>query len=280
MSSWRFAKGHGTGNDFILLVGSEVGAVTAQQVRFLCDRRIGVGGDGILRAVRAGEMPEWRGDPGLWFMDYRNSDGSLAEMCGNGLRVFTRYLLDEGLAVATSRPGEAECLDVATRAGLRRAWPLADGQVRLSMGPVVVGDEPAVVSTSQGRWRAWPVNVGNPHLVTFQDKPIAALDLSQAPTFDPASYPQGSNVEFVNVLGDHYLQLRVFERGSGETYSCGTGVVATAAAQARRMGEPEGTWTVDVPGGRLHVEITDGQAYLTGPAMIVARGDVEVPDQL
>lgn len=280
MSSWRFAKGHGTGNDFILLTGSEVGAVTEQQVRFLCDRRFGIGGDGVMRAVRAGEMPEWQGDPDLWFMDYRNSDGSIAEMCGNGLRVFTRFLLAEGLATQAACSGDSGWLDVVTRAGLRRAWPLTDGQVRLNMGPVVVCDKPAVVETSQGRWRAWPVNVGNPHLVTFQDEPIDELDLSRAPTFDPARHPQGSNVEFVNVLGDHYLRLRVFERGSGETYSCGTGVVATAAAQAARIGEPDGTWTVDVPGGRLHVEITGGQAYLTGPAVIVARGDVEVPDQL
>ena len=128
MRRWRFSKGHGTQNDFVVLLDREnVLHPSDDDVRWLCDRRAGIGGDGLLRVVLARHVPEWDGDPDLWFMDYRNADGSVAQMCGNGVRVFVRYLLDEGLA---SGPD----VDVATRAGLKPASVLLDGRVRVGMG--------------------------------------------------------------------------------------------------------------------------------------------------
>ena len=152
-----FAKGHGTRNDFVLIADpDDLLDLSEDQVAFLCDRRAGIGADGILRAVRASLVAEWDGDPDVWFMDYRNADGSIAEMCGNGLRVFLRYLAEEGLV----DPGYAS---VATRSGLRSGRFLADGRIAVTMGPVTFG-EPVTVTLGEESWPAQSVNVGNPHL--------------------------------------------------------------------------------------------------------------------
>ena len=138
-----FAKGHGTRNDFVLIADpDDLLDLSEDQVAFLCDRRAGIGADGILRAVRASQVAEWDGDPDVWFMDYRNADGSIAEMCGNGLRVFLRYLAEEGLV----DPGYAS---VATRSGLRSGRFLADGRIAVTMGPVTFG-EPVTVTRGRG----------------------------------------------------------------------------------------------------------------------------------
>ena len=272
-----FAKGHGTLNDFVLLTDPD-GALelTAPLVRYLCDRRAGIGGDGLLRAVLARHVPEWRGDGDLWFMDYRNADGSLAEMCGNGLRVFARYLVEEGLIAADTRT-----LEVATRAGTRTAEFLDDGRLRLGMGPVTIADAHPSVTVGRERWTATAVTVGNPHAVAVvaDADVLAGLDLTRAPGFPAEVFPGGVNVEFVHVLGPDAVRLRVHERGSGETLSCGTGTVAGAASEARRQGRTEGTWTVHVPGGEVQVELRGGDAWLTGPAEIVARGVVRLPNE-
>ncbi|GAB2582447.1 diaminopimelate epimerase [Microlunatus antarcticus] len=272
MRRWRFSKGHGTQNDFVVLLDRENTLdMSDDDVRWLCDRRAGIGGDGLLRAVRARHVPEWDGDPDLWFMDYRNADGSLAQMCGNGVRVFVRYLLDEGLATGPD-------VDVATRAGLRPASVLADGRVRVAMGPVAVGDGAVHVSTADGsEFEATPVDVGNPHAVSFG--PPRALDLTRPPAWAPATaFPEGVNLEFVETVGARHVAMRVYERGVGETRSCGTGTVAVVAASQARDGDGDGTWTVDVPGGQVEVELADGQAWLTGPAVLVAYGEVTLPN--
>ena len=273
----EFAKGHGTRNDFVLLADpDDREPLGAAQVRHLTDRRGGIGGDGVLRAVKARHVPEWSGDPDVWFMDYRNADGSIAEMCGNGVRVFARYLIEEGLV-----PADAASIPIGTRAGLKVAEPLPDGRVRVAMGAARVGEPGTTVTLGEQTWPVTAVDVGNPHavvaLATSTD--VAQLDLGTAPTWTPrAAFPAGVNVEFIAAQDDHRVTMRVFERGVGETESCGTGTVAAARASALAAGESDGVWTIVVPGGEVEVELVGDQAWLTGPACIVARGVLDWPD--
>ena len=263
-----FAKGHGTRNDFVLVADPDgLFDLTPEQVRSLCDRRGGIGADGVLRAVRASMMPGWEAHHGIWFMDYRNADGSIAEMCGNGLRVFLRYLDEEGLISSST-------VDVATRAGVRSGRLLPDGQVAVTMGPVRLGAEPVTVAHGGREWPALAVAVGNPHaVVEVEADQLDRLDLTLAPIWRPATaFPDGVNVEFVVREGNGRLRLRVHERGVGETESCGTGVVAAAAA----LGDGPQV-TVTVPGGTLAVDLSQDIAMLTGPAEIVARGVCTLP---
>ncbi|WIY83650.1 diaminopimelate epimerase [Propionimicrobium sp. PCR01-08-3] len=274
MQTLSFAKGHATRNDFVILVDREnMMPVDDRTVRWLCDRRGGIGADGVLRAVRAEHIPEWQGDPGLWFMDYRNADGSVAEMCGNGLRLFVRYLLDEGLL-------GTDAIRIATRAGLREAWPYPDRRIKVSMGTATISAEQTWIESADRRYRADIVQVGNPHAVVHLDDraELGALDLLTAPTFDPAVYPSGVNIEFIVPAADDQVAMRVFERGVGETQSCGTGVIASAVSHLRNQGKPAGVVTVTVPGGPLRAEISPEQAYLSGPAVVVAQGRVILPD--
>lgn len=264
MRSLEIAKGHGTRNDFVLFVDRDaLISLTDAEVAALCDRRSGVGADGILRAVWAGLMPEWQGDPEMWFMDYRNADGSVAEMCGNGLRVFVRFLAEEGLIDASGT------VPIATRAGLRSGTFNSDGSISVTMGAVRVG-EPVEIGVAERTWRAVSADVGNPHAVVQVDsaETLTGLDLTIPPVWHPqTAFPQGVNVEFAVLEGPGRLRLRVHERGVGETESCGTGVVATAAVLA-----PKSSCQVTVPGGVLHVDTTGPEAILTGPAVVVGRG--------
>jgi diaminopimelate epimerase len=264
----RFSKGHGTENDFVVLPDHDgVLDVTPELVRALCDRRAGIGGDGLLRVVRTAAFP---GAPegAEWFMDYRNSDGSIAEMCGNGVRVFVRYLLEEGLAA----PGR---FAVSTRAGVREVVATGDA-VTVDMGPPGFG--PSSVAALDGTaYSGVSVSMGNPHLVCPVPVPLDTLDLTRAPGYDPAVFPDGVNVEFVvpaeGVDGaDLHVAMRVHERGVGETRSCGTGACAVAAAALRERGLDRGTVAVDVPGGRVTVTLDGVTCLLTGPAVIVASG--------
>jgi diaminopimelate epimerase len=278
MRRWSFSKGHGTGNDFVVLLDREATLqLGPAEVRFLCDRHTGIGGDGLLRAVPARHISEWDGDGSLWFMDYRNADGSVAEMCGNGVRVFARFLLDNDLASGPT-------LAIATRDGLKEATILPDGRIRVSMGPARVADpaDLAEVQTADGTsFGALPADVGNPHAVSFTED-LAALDLHTAPAYPVSSFPQGVNLEFVHVLAPRHIAMRVHERGVGETLSCGTGTVAAAAATRVHTADAAPlplTYRVDVPGGSVEVELTEDQAYLTGPAVLVASGQVTVPEE-
>jgi diaminopimelate epimerase len=265
----RFAKGHGTGNDFVILPDPDGElAVTPALVRALADRRFGIGGDGVLRVVRAAKHPEaarYAGDA-EWFMDYHNADGSLAEMCGNGVRVFARYLRESGLATADTIP-------LATRSGVVTAV-LSGDSVTVDMVPPVLGGRSH--ATLGGRsYEGTSCWVGNPHLVC----PVAELstmDLSVAPGVDAAVFPDGANVEFVvpgtPVEGtDAHVHMRVYERGSAETLSCGSGACAVAAAV---LDGGAGRVAVDVPGGRLLVTLDEGRCLLAGPAVIVAQGEL------
>ncbi len=276
----HLVKGHGTENDFLLLpdLDGEV-SLTAGAIRALCDRRSGLGADGILRVVRSENDPESKGfaDDAPFFMDYRNADGSLAEMCGNGMRVFARYLQRESLVGHSAA--------VATRGGIRRVRASGDGDVTVYMGlPRLLADRPiATAASHSGRPVRAPgrvLEVPNPHVVVdvADLDTLAGLDLTGPPSVEPP-LPHGQNVEFVVRLGERHLRLRVHERGSGETRSCGTGICAAVAAAAADDGlERDGLpWRVDVPGGTCEVVWQpDGELLLTGPAVLVA--DVEVDD--
>lgn len=265
-----FVKGHGTGNDFVLLADPRGELrLPAALVRALCDRRTGIGADGVLRVVATAAAPEVAALAGqaAWFMDYRNADGSPAEMCGNGIRVYARYLVDCGALP----PGRHA---FATRGGIREVTVPAVGDVRVDMGPVgIAGTAPVRVG---GRpLSGLVVSLGNPHLACLVDGPLDAFDLGRPPDTDRADFPDGVNVELVQPDGDRRLRMRVYERGVGETRSCGTGACAAAAAAAQASGVDGAQWTVEVPGGRLVVELADGHATLTGPAVLVARGELD-----
>ncbi|HEV7648378.1 MAG TPA: diaminopimelate epimerase [Actinophytocola sp.] len=264
-----FLKGHGTENDFVLLPDVDASLdLTAARVRALCDRRAGLGADGVLRVVRAKAI-EGRPsdvDDDVWFMDYRNADGSVAEMCGNGVRVFARYLVDAGLVAGREFP-------VGSRAGSRDVVVGADGEVAVDMGPARVTGESA--ATVGGRTLPGvAVDVGNPHLVCLLDR-LDDLDLTVRPGYDPAVFPDGVNVEFVVVEAADRIRMRVHERGVGETRSCGTGTVAAVAGVLHGRGETTGAATVEIPGGRVHVEVRENTCVLTGPAAFVARGELD-----
>jgi diaminopimelate epimerase len=273
--SYPFLKGHGTENDFVLLPdldGTVHGGLDAQQlaerVRALCDRRAGIGGDGVLRVVRA-SGPDAPPGSAEWFMDYRNADGSTSEMCGNGIRLFARYLVDEGLEDGSSP------IRVDTRDGVKTLT--VDGDlITADMGtPKVLGE--TTVGVEGQTWAARHVDMGNPHAVAFVDSLDDAGRLLDPPSHDPEVYPDGVNVEFVVRRGERHLAMRVHERGSGETRSCGTGACAVMVAAALADGtRPEGAdvaYRVDVPGGTLTVTWTaDDRVLLTGPAVVVARG--------
>ncbi|MDX3114214.1 MULTISPECIES: diaminopimelate epimerase [Streptomyces] len=274
-----FLKGHGTENDFVIVPDPDNALdLPPAAVAALCDRRAGIGGDGLLHVVRSAAHPEAKdmADRAEWFMDYRNGDGSIAEMCGNGVRVFARYLQHAGLVAEGD-------LAVATRGGVKRVHLAVDGAVTVGMGRALLPEGDVTVSVGGRSWPARNVNMGNPHAVAFVEDLAHAGDLYAPPPFSPASaYPDGVNVEFVVDRGPRHVALRVHERGSGETRSCGTGACAVAVAAARRDGADPAvtgtpaTYTVDVPGGRLVItELPDGEIEMTGPAVIVATGEIE-----
>lgn len=263
----EFLKGHGTENDFVLIPDPD-GALelTGARVRALCDRRRGLGADGVLRVVRAGALDDRPEDvaSSAWFMDYRNADGSTAEMCGNGVRVFAHYLVEAGWV----EPGE---VPVGTRSGVRSVVTRPGGEVTVDMGPA---SRTGASSAELGGTRldGSVVDVGNPHLACVIDTDLDALDLRTAPPYDPEVFPNGVNIEFVLRTGPDRVRMRVYERGVGETRSCGTGTVAAAVAALRADGAETGSRTVDVPGGTVRVDVTETTSRLTGPAVLTAQG--------
>lgn len=283
----HFTKGHGTGNDFILFADPD-GALelVPEQIAAICDRHFGVGADGIIRAVRSKNLADGAAalaeDPDAeWFMDYWNSDGTVSEMCGNGIRVYAQFLIEQGLiefAVGDS-------VAIGTRGGVRDLQRSATG-FQVDMGRWRLdGTEPLV------RARDLPVarpglgiNVGNPHVVVAlaDDDELDGVDLTVIPQLDPEP-ADGANVEFVVPHeplvhdGVGRIRMRVHERGSGETLSCGTGAVAAALAVRHWAGAgAPNEWRVDVPGGRVGVRMfpaEDGEhVALSGPAELVFDG--------
>jgi diaminopimelate epimerase len=286
-----FAKGHGSGNDFVILPDPHAELdLSPAQVVALCDRRTGIGGDGILRVVPAAKDPASVAQAGEaeWFMDYRNADGSLAQMCGNGTLVFARYLAAEGLA----EPG---ILHIATCSGVKEVQVRSGsnpytGPVTVELALPRLGEATSVIVNGVSL-PAIAVDVGNPHAVCIVAAPLEKFDFSTAPQYDPTVFPEGVNVELITVpqpadsssatpRSDLQVQMRVYERGSGETQSCGSGAAAAAAAalhaaqpdSVASLQVPLGTVWVDLPGGQLRIELTETAALLTGPVVIVAKG--------
>lgn len=283
-------KGHGTGNDFVLVVdpANEL-ALTTADYRFLADRHRGVGGDGVIRAAHTSASAEVAHlldvEPkAQWFMDYRNSDGSVAEMCGNGVRVFTQFLLEKKLV--TLSPGET--LPLATRAGIVDVTQSSTGHIQADMGRWRFSGEGPMVR-ARGVDVARPslaIHCPNPHVVvalaTVEE--LESLDLSARPMLDPEP-AEGANIEFVHpadplvIDGVGFVRMRVFERGVGETQSCGTGAVAVALA-TRHWAGPGAPhhWKVGVPGGSLAVRFFPTQegehVSLSGPAELVFDTEV------
>jgi diaminopimelate epimerase len=258
-----FVKGHGTENDFVLLPDPDgTLVVTPGQVRALCDRHAGLGADGVIRVA-----PAVSGGAAGFVMDYRNADGSLAEMCGTGARLFARYLVDAGWAPAGQVVFE-------TRGGIRTADVPADGDVTIEMGPARLGSRSST-KVGEHEIAGVAVDVGNPHLVCLTDLELSTLNLCTQPGYDAEVFPEGVNIEFVTVLGPDRVAMRVHERGVGETRSCGTGTVAVAAAYLASTGRSTGTVAVGVPGGAVSVTVTADDSTLTGPAVVVAAGTIE-----
>ncbi|MGE2718577.1 diaminopimelate epimerase [Mycolicibacterium celeriflavum] len=279
----RFAKGHGTQNDFVLLpdLGCEL-TLSPAVVAALCDRRRGLGADGVLRvttaqaAQRAGVFDRLQeGVTGEdWYMDYRNADGSIAQMCGNGVRVFAHYLRAGGLenrdefvvgSLAGPRPVVLHHCD-ATTADVT----VEMGKVNeLGTGEAIVGGRP---------FAGVAIDVGNPHLACVDPdltrEELAALDVGAPVSFDTTQFPEGVNVEVLTAPVDGAVSMRVHERGVGETRSCGTGTVAAAAAALAYSGATTGSLDVRIPGGKVSVTITDASSFLRGPSVLVAHGEL------
>ncbi|WP_434317896.1 diaminopimelate epimerase [Leifsonia sp. P73] len=291
MATLHFTKGQGTGNDFVLYSDPDGRQpLTPQQIAAICDRHFGIGADGVIRAVRSTHLPEGaealaEDDGAEWFMDYYNADGSIAEMCGNGIRVYVRYLLASGLAELA----DGDTLPIGTRSGVRDVqrnltgfqvdlgrWSLDGGE------PLVRAKELPVARPGLG------IDMGNPHVVVAvaDESELEAADLTYIPHIEPEP-EDGANVEFVVPQeplvrdGVGRIRMRVHERGSGETLSCGTGAAAAALAVRHWAGSgaPD-QWRVEVPGGTVGVRMfptEDGEhVALSGPAELVYTGTLEL----
>lgn len=286
----QFTKGHGTGNDFVLYLDPD-GALplTPGQIAKICDRHFGIGADGVIRVIKSQSLPEGaailEAEPEAeWFMDYYNADGSTAEMCGNGTRVFARYLTEKGLVEL----GDGETLSIGTRAGVKDIQRNLAG-FAVDMGRWQLASEALVSAANLSVARpGLGINVGNPHVVVALAEPaeLEQLDLNQAPTLDPAP-SQGANIEFVVPAepmikdGTGHISMRVFERGVGETLSCGTGIVAAALATRHWAGaSAPNQWSVAVPGGTLGVRMfatEEGEHVgLSGAAVLVYDGELDL----
>ena len=290
MSKITFTKGHGTGNDFVLVLDAE-GALSLSktQIAKICDRHFGIGADGLIRVVKSESLPEGKAllleEPNaVWFMDYYNANGSAAEMCGNGIRVFAKYLLDRGLAEII----DGGTLPVGTRDGVKDITKSATGfavdlgRWRLEAESLVEVSGLDVPRPAQG------IDVGNPHAVVAlaSEDELSKLRLEDAPTIEPAP-ANGANVEFVVPKepmvqqGVGHVSMRVFERGVGETLSCGTGIAAAALATRYWAGAgAPNQWQVSVPGGVVGVRMfatEDGEHVgISGPAQLTFDGELDL----
>jgi diaminopimelate epimerase len=290
MTNIAFTKGHGTGNDFVLVLDADGElALSSKQIAKICDRRFGIGADGFIRVVKSAKLPEGKEilaiEPAaVWFMDYYNADGNAAEMCGNGVRIFARYLLDRGLAKIEG----GSTLAVGTRAGVKdltqgsNGFAVDLGRWKLTTEFTVEAKGIEVARPGQG------IEIGNPHVVVAlsSDTELRELKLFEAPVVEPKP-ENGANVEFVvpsepmiqNGVG--YFSFRVHERGVGETLSCGTGIAAAALATRYWAGaSAPNQWQVQALGGLVAVRMfatEDGEhVSISGPAELTFDGEIDL----
>ena len=287
----EFTKGHGTGNDFVLVLDADAELKLSQkQIAKICDRNFGVGADGLIRVVRTKNSPEVShllkdAPEAEWFMDYYNADGTTAEMCGNGSRVFARFLIEKNLVSLE----DSQTLSIATRAGVKDLQRNMAG-FAVDMGRWKLDESEVLVRASQldVARPGLSISVGNPHVVVAlaDAEELKELNLRQAPQLQPQP-EAGANVEFVvpdepmikNGVG--YISMRVFERGVGETLSCGTGICAAALATRYWAGAgAPNTWQVTVAGGTLGVRMfatEDGEHVgLSGAAVLSFEGKIDL----
>jgi diaminopimelate epimerase len=250
----EFVKVQDLGNDFVVIDGPAEPRPDAV-IRW-CDRRFGIGADGVLVISPV--------DPGRISMRYWNADGSEAEMCGNGLRCVARLAYDRGWVSSTE-------FVVETAAGDLPVEILDAGMVRALVGnPTVPGPAAEVAGVA-----VHPILVGNPHAVVFVDDLLSAPVATLGPRIEnDGLFPGRANVEFVSVLGKQSIAMRIWERGVGETMASGTGATAAAfaASMYRRVVTPV---DVSLPGGTLTIELVDDQAWMVGPGEIVYSGRID-----
>jgi diaminopimelate epimerase len=278
----RFAKYQGTGNDFVMLADPrDELELTPRMVRALSDRHFGIGADGVIRVAPGVDGADLS-------MDYVNSDGSIGEMCGNGIRCLALFAREEGMTDATH-------MQVATRAGLKTIEVGENGRVRVDMGAPIF--EPAAIPI---RWEgtealhaklevdgevveATCLSMGNPHAVLFVDDPERAPVATLGPRLEThEAFPNRANVEFVRVVSPERVEMRVWERGVGETLACGTGACAAAVA-SRLIGGADAATVVSLPGGELEIEWegsleVDKPVFMTGPAVRSFEGEVDLEE--
>ncbi len=277
----KFTKMHGTGNDYIYINGFEEKLENPSEAAVkLSDRRFGIGSDGLI-LILPSDVADCR-------MEMFNADGSIGKMCGNGIRCVAKYVYDRGLV-------KKDVLRVETRSGVKTLQlRVEDGKVasvRVNMGQPELDPEKIPVLFSKDRmvdeevytpsgnvWRVTCVSMGNPHAVIFVDD-VEGLNL---PAIGPemekhAMFPERANIEFAQVTGPHEVQMRVWERGSGETLACGTGACACAVASVL-TGKADRDVTVHLRGGDLHVfwDPDTDDVYMEGPAAFVFDGTVEI----
>jgi diaminopimelate epimerase len=278
----RFAKYQGIGNDFVMLADPrDELELTPRLVRALSDRHFGIGADGVIRVAPGVDGADLS-------MDYVNSDGSIGEMCGNGIRCLALFAREEGMTDATH-------MQVATRAGLMTIEVGDNGRVRVDMGAPIF--EPAAIPI---RWEgtealhakldvdeevveATCLSMGNPHAVLFVDDPERAPVATLGPRLEThEAFPNRANVEFVRVVSPERVEMRVWERGVGETLACGTGACAAAVA-SRLIGGADAAMVVSLPGGELEIEWEgsledDKPVFMTGPAVRSFEGEVDLEE--
>lgn len=281
--SVKFTKMHGIGNDYVYVNCFEEEVKNPAEVsKYVSDRHFGIGSDGLI-LIKPSTVADFK-------MDMYNADGSQGEMCGNGIRCVAKYVYDYGLT-------NKENISVETLAGIKHLeLTVENGKVALvkvNMGspelvpekiPVVAEGERAIDVPLEVKGKSYRMNgvsMGNPHCVIFMEEDVRNLDLEAiGPDFENHErFPKRINTEFVNVLDNQTLRMRVWERGSGETLACGTGACATAVA-AVLNGLVQKEVTVKLLGGDLKIQWDGGESpvYMTGPATTVFDGIVELPD--
>jgi diaminopimelate epimerase len=269
LSGVRYATGHGTGNDFVVIADDDGKFdLTARLAQSLCDRHGRFGADGVLVLSMPSGMQRSQGIDLV--MGYRNADGSAAEMCGNGIRVLVRYAIDLGWATGDSWV-------VLAPSGLVRVRKAAGERFEVEMGQAVIG-ESVVVEAMGEKLPATKVAAPNPHAVALVQDCSNFQQVDSPPNLGPRGvFPEGANVEFVEITGPRSARMVIYERGSGLTQSCGTGACAVGAVLAKDLpaSDRPATFDISVPGGELEVRVaSDGSVALVGPAVLTSQGEL------